>query len=75
MVYVALQVLLCLAKKNISSNEFSLNWFSQNETGETSIFESEVDEFGAFGDWPADFDDIYLEADTNYLNAVEERLS
>ena len=64
-----------VAKKNISSNEFSLNWFSQNETGETSIFESEVDEFGAFGDWPADFDDIYLEADTNYLNAVEERLS
>ncbi|ENW27869.1 AAA family ATPase [Acinetobacter lwoffii] len=64
-----------VAKKNISSNEFSLNWFSQNETGETSIFESEIDEFGAFGDWPADFDDIYLEADTNYLNAVEERLS
>lgn len=64
-----------VAKKNISSNEFSLNWFSQNETGETSIFESEIDEFGAFGDWPADFDDVYLEADTNYLNAVEERLS
>jgi predicted ATPase len=64
-----------VAKKNISSNEFSLNWFSQNETGETAIFESEVDEFGAFGDWPADFDDIYLEADNNYLNAVEERLS
>lgn len=58
----------------ISSKDVSLNWFSQNNLGETTVYESEIDEFGAFGDWPADFDDVYLDADSKYLDAVEKRL-
>ncbi|MDC5395733.1 hypothetical protein OHW68_17970, partial [Acinetobacter baumannii] len=63
-----------IVKGNISNKEVSLNWFSQDSDGETKVYESEVDEIGAFGDWPADFDDTYLKADSEYLDAVEERL-
>lgn len=62
-----------IAKGNISNKEVSLNWFTQDTFGETKVYESEVDEIGAFGDWPADFDDTYLKADSEYLDAVEER--
>lgn len=63
-----------IVKGNISNKEVSLNWFSQDSSGETKVSESEVDEIGAFGDWPSDFDDTYLKADSEYLDAVEKRL-
>ncbi|MEA1229339.1 AAA family ATPase [Acinetobacter sp. IRS14] len=63
-----------IVKGNISNKEVSLNWFSQDSSGETKVYESAVDEIGAFGDWPSDFDDTYLKADSEYLDAVEEKL-
>ncbi|EPP4135814.1 AAA family ATPase [Vibrio vulnificus] len=57
-------------------NDVSLHWFSRNkETGVASISSSSLDEMGAFGDWPADFDDIALRAEQEYLDAVEARFS
>ena len=32
---------------------------------------AELDEFGAFGDWPEDFDDTSLTVEQMYLDAVE----
>ena len=32
-----------------------------------------MDEDGAFGEWPEDFDDVALEAEGEYLDAVERR--
>jgi predicted ATPase len=63
-----------VVKGNISNKEVSLNWFSQDSFGETKVSESEIDEIGAFGDWPSDFDDTYLKADSEYLDAIEKRL-
>ncbi len=34
-----------------------------------------MDNSGSFGDWPEDFDDIELEAQRRYLDAVEARVT
>ncbi|HBQ2157297.1 TPA: AAA family ATPase [Klebsiella pneumoniae] len=64
-----------IARKEIENGKVSLNWFTQDEiSGETIIDTKTPDEFGAFGDWPADFDDISLYAEQQYLDAVEESI-
>lgn len=60
-----------VAEGNLSSGLFSLNWFTQDEDGYTNISEATLDKNGAFGDWPSDFDEIYLDAEGRYLDAVE----
>ncbi|MNN28833.1 hypothetical protein D3C81_1424150 [compost metagenome] len=53
----------------------SLNWFTQDlETGETNVDQAGLDEQGAFGDWPEDFDDTSLAVEQMYLDAVEDSL-
>jgi len=63
-----------VAEGKLSPNLFSLNWFSQDDHGHTHISESFLDKNGAFGDWPADFDDTYLYVEDRYLNAVEKNM-
>jgi predicted ATPase len=61
-----------VAKKKIDHGKVSLNWFLRDtETGETNISSVILDENGAFGDFPEDFDDISLQAEQKYLDAVE----
>ncbi|MBL0521668.1 DUF3696 domain-containing protein [Aeromonas enteropelogenes] len=62
-----------VARDEIKSDDLSLNWFSRNENGSTKITTEIVDEFGAFGEWPVDFDDVYLKAENEYLDAVEQK--
>lgn len=63
---------ILVVKKTIDHEDISLNWFTQNcESGETEVVTAELDEFGAFGDWPEDFDDTSLTVEQMYLDAVE----
>ncbi len=63
-----------VAEKRIDNTDVSLHWFLRNsETGETEISSVVLDEDGAFGDFPEDFDDISLQAEQDYLDAVEEK--
>jgi predicted ATPase len=52
-----------------------LHWFTRDETtGITRVDSADLDENGAFGmDWPEDFDDTYMKAEQDYLDAVEAR--
>jgi predicted ATPase len=60
-----------LALKRIRPESVSLNWFGRNaETGYATIEAAEIDDRGRFGKWPLDFDEVALEADMAYLNAV-----
>jgi len=62
-----------IAKGELSPGDVALHWFSRNkDDGETEIVSAELDENGAFGDWPEDFDDVMLDADGAYLDAVEK---
>ncbi|HHC25598.1 MAG TPA: DUF3696 domain-containing protein [Desulfobacterales bacterium] len=63
-----------IAKGELSSEDTALHWFSRNEYGATEIHSAELDENGAFGEWPEDFDEIMLGAESDYLNAVENRM-
>ena len=51
-----------------------LHWFKQLEDGSTEITSTDLDETGAYGDWPEDFDDIMLESENCYITAVEDKM-
>lgn len=64
---------LQVANKIISPDKFSLNWFTQCEkTGESIVDVSSFDSIGSYDNWPVDFDDISLQLDSDYLDAVEK---
>jgi predicted ATPase len=65
-----------VVKQRLEFDKVSLNWFTQNPlNGETEISTANLDKYGAFGDWPEDFDDVTLKAEQIYLDAIEEALS
>ena len=65
-----------LAKGEIDPDLVRLHWFSRDpDDGATSIHTADLDENGAFGDWPEDFGDVDLKAEGAYLDAVETRIS
>ena len=69
-----LQIRTLLAKGNLDPDLVKLHWFSRDpEDGTTSIHTTDLDEDGAFGDWPEDFGDVDLMAEGAYLDAVWER--
>jgi len=52
-----------------------LHWFTRGDDGATTIRSADLDETGAFGDWPEDFDDVTLNAQSRYLDAAEQRMA
>lgn len=63
-----------VAKDELPQDLVKLHWFQRDKFGKTSIVSSDLDESGAFGDWPEDFDEVELDADNEYLSAAEEKL-
>jgi len=53
----------------------ALHWFSLAKDGATEVRSAALDEAGAFGDWPEDFADVTLDAQSRYLDAAEKRLA
>lgn len=51
-----------------------LHWFTLRTDGSTEITSADLDETGAFGDWPEDFDTVTLDAESRYLDAAQARL-
>jgi predicted ATPase len=63
-----------VARGEIEPADVSLNWFSRDPvTGFTTVRRADLDADGAFGDWPEDFDDVTLDVEGAYLDAVEAR--
>jgi AAA domain, putative AbiEii toxin, Type IV TA system len=63
-----------VAKGELSPDLVKLHWFQRDpETGNTRISSADLDENGAFGDWPEDFGAVALDAEGGYLDAVEGR--
>jgi len=50
-----------------------LHWFDRDASGFTKVSSSGLDDTGAFGDWPENFDTVELEAQRRYLDAAEAR--
>jgi len=63
-----------VAEKKLSPELVKLHWFTQQEDGSTQITSADLDEAGAYGDWPEDFANVELNSESRYLDAAEARL-
>ncbi|HEY0838363.1 MAG TPA: DUF3696 domain-containing protein [Azospirillum sp.] len=65
-----------IAESEIPPSDVALYWFSRDDqTGATRVTPAEIDENGAFGDWPADFADVEMNAQAHYMDLVERNLA
>ena len=60
-----------VAEGKLSPELVKLHWFSRNEDGVTEVDSVDLDEAGTYGDWPVDFDDVSLNAQSRFLDAVD----
>lgn len=63
-----------VAEGKLSPDLVKLHWFTRGEDGVTKVSSADLDEAGAFGDWPEDFGDVSLKLESRYLDAAEARL-
>src|SRR5579859_1546544 len=63
-----------VAEGKLSPELVKLHWFKLLEDRSTEIASADLDETGAYGDWPEDFDTVMLESEGRYLNAAWERM-
>lgn len=72
---ILLAIQSAVAEGELDSERTQLHWFSRDgQTGETIVSSAELDRAGSFGDWPVDFGDAALEAQSRYLDAAEKQL-
>lgn len=62
-----------VAEGKLESDKVKLHWFQRKPDGRTYVNSANLDEAGAFGDWPEDFDDVALQTQARYLDAAEAR--
>ncbi len=67
------EVQTLVAKGELSTDQVKLHWFQRDKNGCTTIKTADLDENGAYGDWPEDFDITELQAEQEYLDIVEAR--
>lgn len=64
-----------VAEGKLSPDEVKLHWFKRRpEDGVTEVTSADLDDAGAFGDWPEDFADVELKEQSRYMDAAELRL-
>lgn len=68
-----LTVQTLVAEGTLKPEEVALHWFARDAKGATTVTLAEVDENGAYGDWPEDFGDVELAAQSAYLNTNTNR--
>lgn len=64
----AIQTLV--ARNELAPDLVKLHWFHRSESGATEVTSSDLDGNGAFGQWPEDFDEVILQTEADYLDAV-----
>ena len=60
-----------VAEGDLSPELVKLHWFSRNKDGITEVDSVDLDEAGTYGDWPMDFDDVSLNVQSRFLDAVD----
>ena len=67
-----LAVQTLVAEGSLSPELVKLHWFTRGENGATKIDTADLDDAGTYGDWPEDFDDVDLKAQSRHLNAADK---
>ena len=60
-----------VAEKDLPPELVKLHWFSRNKDGITEVSSVDLDEAGTYGEWPMDFDDVSLNLQSRFLDAVD----
>ena len=63
-----------VAEDKLKPESVKLHWFTRNSDGSSKVTTAELDEVGAFGDWPEDFGSTALGLENRYLSATETKL-
>ena len=63
-----------IAEGKLPKDLVKLHWFEQLANGSTHISSADLDETGAYGDWPEDFHTVLLNSQRRYVDAAEARL-
>ncbi len=63
-----------VAEDKLDPNAVKLHWFTRQSDGSSKVTSADLDETGAFGDWPEDFGSIALDMANRYLSAAEAKL-
>lgn len=62
-----------VAEGELAPELVKLHWFKRRNDGGTEISSTDLDKAGTFGDWPEDFAEVSLEAESRYLDAAESQ--
>jgi predicted ATPase len=65
------EIQILVASNKMPKDMVKLHWLKRGANGATTVKSTDLDENGAYGDWPEDFDETELEAEQAYLDAVE----
>jgi len=69
-----LRIQTLVAEGKLSPDLVKLHWFERDKEGFTKITSTDLDHAGRFKtEWPQDFGDVELEAESRYLDASEKR--
>jgi predicted ATPase len=63
-----------VAEGKFPHDQVKLHWFQRDKNGRSTVTSGELDDAGAFGDWPQDFDDVELRSQKRYLDAADKRM-
>ena len=66
-----LAVQTLVAEGDLSPELVKLHWFTRRKDGVTEVNSADLDEAGAYGEWPEDFADVDLQTQSRYLDAVD----
>jgi hypothetical protein len=67
------EVQTLVANEEMPSESVELHWVHRGDDGSTTVTTATLDEHGGYGNWPEDFDQTELNAEKDYLDAVESR--
>jgi predicted ATPase len=63
-----------VAKKQLDKELVKLHWVARDVKGDTSVITSDLDDAGAYGNWPQDFEETEMAAEQDYIEAAESAL-
>jgi hypothetical protein len=70
-----LSIQTLVAEGQLSADDVKLHWFTRNDLGDTKVKTARLEDDGSFGDWPEDFADVILTAESRYVGAAAKRLA
>jgi predicted ATPase len=68
---IAIQALV--AEGKLSPEIVKLHWFQRDSHGATRVISADLDQRGAYGNWPVDFSEVQAVVTDRYLDAVETK--